>query len=260
MKYLSLIVFTSILFLLFASVNWTPSGAQEQANSPDAARRASFERLIGIAELKGPIRVIARLNVDFRSEGRLSDAGRSVQRSGIKNAQNALLGRLTPERKSRAKLFDYIPFIALEASADDLMLLRDDTSVLGIEEDIVGEPALAESTAIVGAPAAWTSGYTGEGQAVAIIDSGVDRNHSFLSGKVVSEACYSSNISGQSTSVCPGGATSSTAANSGLHCPVSVNGCAHGTNVAGIAAGTGPSFSGVAKGRRYYCDPDIFTV
>ena len=38
---------------------------------------------------------------------------------------------------------------------------------------------------------------------VAVLDTGVQRTHPFLSGKVVSEACYSSTIQGQSRTVCP---------------------------------------------------------
>ena len=82
------------------------------------------------------------------------------------------------------------------------------------------------------------SGYTGEGWAVAILDTGVDKTHPFLNGKVVSEACYSSNAPTiAAISVCPGGVTESTAADSGLNCDLAVEGCEHGTHVAGIAAG-----------------------
>ena len=72
---------------------------------------------------------------------------------------------------------------------------------------------------------------------MAILDSGVDKNHPFLAGKVVSEACYSSNL-------CPGGATQTTAVGSAAPC---ADICSHGTHVAGIAAGRGVAFSGVAK-------------
>jgi subtilisin family serine protease len=89
-------------------------------------------------------------------------------------------------------------------------------------------------------------GYSGAGRTVAILDTGVDKTHPFLSGKVVSEACYSTN-SATTTSLCPGGVSQSTAAGSGVNCPTSIGGCNHGTHVAGIAAGKGATFSGVAK-------------
>ena len=81
---------------------------------------------------------------------------------------------------------------------------------------------------------------------VAILDTGVDKSHSFLSGKVVSEACYSTNsVFWSSTTVCPNGLEEQTGSGAGVNCPISR--CNHGTHVAGIAAGNGPSFSGVAK-------------
>ncbi len=82
-------------------------------------------------------------------------------------------------------------------------------------------PTLAESTAVIGANAAWAAGYDGSGWAVAVLDTGVDKNHNFLSGKVISEACYSTTFAYySSTSLCPGGVASSTATDSGLNCHV----------------------------------------
>jgi subtilisin family serine protease len=83
--------------------------------------------------------------------------------------------------------------------------------------------------------------YTGSGWSIAILDTGVQKSHPALFGKVISEACYSSNVSSQgASSLCPGGATSSTATNSGLNCASGITGCDHGTHVAGIAARVAP--------------------
>jgi hypothetical protein len=81
------------------------------------------------------------------------------------------------------------------------------------------------------------SGYTGAGKIIAILDTGVDKTHPSLSNKVVSEACYSTdNPDFFISPLCPGGATESTAPDSGLNCTV-VADCAHGTSVAGVALG-----------------------
>jgi subtilisin len=212
-----------------------------------SSRNETFGRLINSAQEKGSARVIIELNTNFVPEGNLTDSQVKDQQLSINKAQNELLRSLSFFRVANVKQFEYIPYLAAEVNAEALKQMLNDNQVLSVQEDVIGEPALAESTPIVGANAAWNSGYTGSGQTVAIIDSGVDKNHSFLAGKVISEGCYSSNVAGSSTSVCPGGVTESTASDSGLHCDTAISGCAHGTNVAGIAAGRGTSFSGVAK-------------
>lgn len=83
------------------------------------------------------------------------------------------------------------------------------------------------------------------GEGLRIKSGMADKTHPFLAGKVVSEACYSTNSSSTS-SLCPGGVSASTSSGSAMPC-TGVVGCDHGTHVAGIAAGKSASFSGVAK-------------
>jgi subtilisin len=133
----------------------------------------------------------------------------------------------------------------MEISRDALEALASDPDVASIEEDVPMPPTLAESVPLIGAPAAWAEGATGAEWTVAILDTGVDSSHPFLAGKVIEEACYSNaGGDGGQTSLCPGGMPSSTLPGSGINC--TVNGCDHGTHVAGVAAGVGGSFSGVA--------------
>jgi subtilisin family serine protease len=148
------------------------------------------------------------------------------------------------------KRFSMIPAMAVQVDVEGLEALLDHPNVIDIVEDVPVPPALDGSVPLIGGGLEGSfSTYTGQGQTVAILDTGVDKNHPFLSGKVVSEACYSSNVpSAGATSLCPGGVTESTAVNSGLNCDTSkVSICSHGTHVAGIAAGKGGDFSGVAR-------------
>ena len=81
-----------------------------------------------------------------------------------------------------------------------------------------------------------------------MLDTGVDGQHPFLSGKLIEEACYSSTVAGSSQSFCPNGLDQQLGP--GAAAPCSLADCLHGTHVAGIAAGSGAAFSGVAKGAR----------
>jgi len=121
--------------------------------------------------------------------------------------QSAVLNKIASIKKSPAtpKLFAIIPFMAVEANLSELAALALLSEVASLEEDRVAAPSLAQSVPLIGGTTAWSSGYTGAGQAIAILDSGVDKLHPFLAGKVVSEACYSStNAADGATSVCPG--------------------------------------------------------
>ena len=78
----------------------------------------------------------------------------------------------------------------------------------------------------------------------------MDKNHVFLSGKVVEEACYVRGADGLGgVGGCPNGLDSRVGPGAGVPCA----GCTHGTHVAGIALGNGGppanvGFSGVARG------------
>ena len=201
---------------------------------------ATVRSLRADAVKAGSVRVIVGLKVPFAPAASLAPAEAKQQTQEIATASTTLRGRFSAaiaRAPTHFRAYESIPFVALDVTPAELDRLAADPTVLSVTPDLALSPNLAVSVPLVRAPEAWDAGYSGHGQVIAVIDSGIDKSHPFLSGKVVSEACYASD--------CPGGRGSSTASDSGLPCQSAD--CSHGTHVAGIAAGyLSPSFAGVA--------------
>src|SRR5262245_408316 len=137
-----------------------------------------------------------------------------------------------------------LPVTSAEINATALPLLRDDPNVLLVTRDIPMPPTLMDSVPLIGGDKIHQLGFRGTDRAVAILDTGIQFDHPALAGAVVTEACFSTTTSSiyKVTSLCPSALDMSSLPGAARRCPSEVDGCEHGTHVAGIVAGHNMSF------------------
>lgn len=195
-----------------------------------------------------PARVLIRVRTTFAPEGRLrSRAAALAQRAAIARATSAAAAAFAATGASDVRPLRMLPWIVLQASPAVLDAIAARADVVVVEEDRPLQPALRQSIPLLHAAMRWAGGLDGSGWTIAVLDSGVDGTHPFLAGKVVREACFSSTTQ-QAVSLCAGGAQEAFGPGVAAPCDSTLASCAHGTHVAGIAAGRGTDMSGVAPG------------
>jgi subtilisin len=223
-----------------------PTSMPEATPTPDA----TWEQLTEKAEARGTVPLLVTFRSEIRPEGFLTAAARSAQRQRLAGLASRVLDGLAGRGFSNIKRFTTIPVLAFDASPTAVRVLRRLPGIVSVAEDValpVPEPGGATTSPPSAAAAsglqdwwdiyrtetntAWSKGWTGRGQTVAILDTGVERNHTWLAGRVVSEACFSE------LGNCPGGGKVRFGAGSARPCAYAPDNCGHGTHVAHTAAG-----------------------
>ncbi|MCG8592158.1 MAG: S8 family serine peptidase [Proteobacteria bacterium] len=202
-------------------------------------------------------RAFVRLLVATSPESALDAAGIAAQRRAIATASEALAQRLPGTEVELVHRYRTLPFVSLRGTPSALDALVASGQVGGWRPVERFQPSLFKSLWTVQALPAWNRGWTGEGKAVAIVDTGVDVDHPFLGGRVIAEACFASGWRDLQDDLppgwelnpdavdddwftCPDGSLQQVGPGAAPPCEYLWT-CEHGTHTAGVAAGLGAS-------------------
>ncbi len=219
-----------------------------QPTGPDSKSVSAVRSALKSAD---KARVIVLMKATLSKTAGRSAAGLSAQRADSAEAHADLAATLAGTGSSKLSEYPLLPAAVYNVTSDGLDALLADPAVASVSLDGQVSTELASSTAVIQSNVLNAAGVLGnnfEGSTtgryqVAIIDTGVDNQHNAFTGRIVSQACFTTN------NTCLGGTNSSVAPGSGDEC-TSAPGCDHGTHVASIAAGaTFPGgHEGVAQG------------
>ena len=224
--------FFSVLIVAFSLVT---NSAFSQTPTPPVGFDTVVDAFAGKA-LDEPVRVIVEV----------SPALPLIASLGEKNATNqAIEGFITQAAQlgaQNAERLGTTAKVVLMMTERQFRQLVQAQAPRAVWVDTPVPPTLNYALPVIQGKQAQSKGADGNGTVVVVLDTGVDNAHSFLRPRVIEEACFSSNVpANQVSSFCRGGATSDFGVGAGLPCSLSVQGCDHGTHVAGIAAGRDPN-------------------
>lgn len=234
-RYLSAAVLAAALF-------GVPAMADDGIANVKSAGGGSAARALAAKAAEGGARVIVTLAAPSSAP-----MGAMPLEDYIDSLQSRALDSLGWVNFNDIIRFQYSPAMAMAVDGARLQQLMESGNIAGVFEDTVNKAFLADSVPLIGGTAARANGAGGKGVSVAVLDTGVDAAHPFLQGNVIAEACFSTTgQQGQTKllSACPGGGKAEVGA--GAARPCSHESCSHGTHVAGIVAGKGANFTGVA--------------
>ncbi len=223
--------------------------------APPAAAQAVDDALRERVAEEGRVMVIVELEEPTVPEGWIARrADLDGQRRRVATRQIEAIYELGGTDAGPVRPYAQVPFLAVPVGPEALEALARSPRVRSVRASRVFAPSLAESLEIIQADQAQAIGFDGTGQTVVVLDTGTDGGHqNFPPGKFVDEACFSDGATaggapqGGGFGDCPGGGDTAFGPAAAVPCTYAAH-CFHGTHVAGIAVGSGPTLPGVAPG------------
>lgn len=136
-------------------------------------------------ETEDKVRVIVQLDEgDIKTNDKLSKKA-----SKIRNNQNNLFDLLDGEDYYLVYQYNSLNMLALDVSPKALDILEKSSYAKKIEDNKIYNLFLSESAPLIGANIVWNDlGYTGKGETVCVIDTGVNYTHPSLGGTSCSQS------------------------------------------------------------------------
>jgi hypothetical protein len=152
----------------------------------------------------------------------------STQRSNMLGTMN-----LSEADMSVYRDYNHVPAVAAEVTRQGVLALLNNPFVESVQIDEINEISLYTARRQINVPNVEAWGYNGSGINVAVLDTGIQSSHTYLSDDVVAQKCF------HSSGNCPGGGTESNNA---------ADGHGHGTHVSGIITSSYTGYEGIANG------------
>jgi subtilisin family serine protease len=218
-----------------------PAGAQ----SPPPDKAKIGPGVIEALRAEGEAMVIVALVAPPSLQARQINLPRL--RQGVSTLQNGALSVLNAGEFRTKYKYSTVPALAGTLSSEaGLLKLAAHPNVARIDLDMGGKGDLANSVPLIGADIWHGGGITGDGVVVAVLDSGLDTDHSDLAGALIDQECFLDNdgaIDGRG--LCPNGSDRQSGPGA------AEDDAGHGTHVTGIVASRGNRSSvGVAPGAK----------
>lgn len=149
----------------------------------------------------------ARVIINLKQPEELASGWASLQASGeaagveaqIKELEESVLASVGGGLNLFYQ-YESVAGLAGEVTAEGLERLKADPAVESVTEDFFVELTHNESRPLIGADTAHAAGYRGQGVLVAVIDTGIDRNHVDLKNDIAGGRCFVTHGAGCSSS------------------------------------------------------------
>ena len=152
-----------------------------------------------------PIRVLAQysqVTVDPDASRTNALPMRGLAAATLSSATQKVRTTLANQGIANVRPIKGLPLVTFELKRNQLTEMAESGQFAIVVEDKLSMPYLGSSGPVINVQELHDLEGTGDGQAVAILDTGVDTDHPFLNGRVVEGACYSSNFAPHGRRAC----------------------------------------------------------